>query len=385
MNIKRVLNFTLVVAVLGFGWAVSGLVETAMAAVADQGNAATPASAVASLPPAQRPSIVQQLAEQAQQQLQQQQLQRKAAPLSAAAAAASAQSTAAQAQVAASSSGGQQALGTEAVAGAASRSDNNGTSGVYNEAFTGVVNQILPMSPEQITRLRTIFNESQKAAATPPGVPPRPVTSSILISLSPQASPPVIRLGAGYISSLVFMDSTGQPWPIHAYSIGDPTAFNIQWDKKGNTLLIQAASFYKRSNLAVMLNGLDTPVMITLLSGQEVIDYRVDLRVPGLGPNATFAQSSLPDSANPVLLDVLNGIPPRGGKTLRVAGGECQAWLVENRLFIRTDLDIISPAWKAVMSSADGTHAYELQPAPVILALQKGKDKTLILTVEGFE
>jgi intracellular multiplication protein IcmK len=181
------------------------------------------------------------------------------------------------------------------------------------------------------------------------------------------------------------MDSTGQPWPIQAYSIGDPTAFNIQWDRKGNTLLVQAASYYKRSNLAVILRGLDTPVMITLLSGQEVIDYRVDLRVPGMGPNAVLVQNGLPDVANPLLLDVLNGIPPKGSKTLKVSGGDCQAWLLNNRLFLRTNLDIISPAWKSVMSSIDGTHAYELQPAPVVLALQRGKDKTLILTIEGFE
>jgi len=256
---------------------------------------------------------------------------------------------------------------------------------MYDDAFSGVVNQMLPMTPEQIIRLRKLFNETQEAAATPPGVPPRPATTSVLVNLSPQATPPVVRLGAGYITSVVFMDSTGQAWPIEAYSIGDPTAFNIQWDKKGNTLLIQAMSFYKRSNLAVILKGLNTPVMVTLLSGQEAIDYRVDLRVPGMGPNAVYIQNGLPDVANPVLLDVLNGIPPRNSKTLKVVGGDCQAWLLEDKLFLRTDLDVISPAWKAVMNSMDGTHAYELQPAPVILALQHGKDKTIKLTLEGLE
>jgi len=257
--------------------------------------------------------------------------------------------------------------------------------GVYDDAFAGAVTQMLPMSPDQIAKLRLIFNETQKAAAMPPGTPPKPTTSSILVNLSPDATPPVIKLGAGYISSLVFMDSTGQPWPITAYSIGDPSAFNIQWDKVGNTLLIQAASYYKRSNLAVILKGLNTPVMITLLSGQESVDYRVDLRVPGLGPNAVVVENGLPDSANPILLDVLNGIPPKGSKTLKVEGGDCQAWLLGNKMFLRTTLDVISPAWKSVMSSIDGTHAYELQRAPVVLALQHGKDKTLILSIEGFE
>ena len=259
------------------------------------------------------------------------------------------------------------------------------TDQMNEQAFSGVINQMLPMTPEQVAKLHEVFNEAQRAAATPPGIPPKPTTTSLLVNLSPQAAPPVIRLGAGYITSLVFVDSSGQPWPIQAYSLGDPTAFNIQWDRKSNTLLTQSATFFKRSNLAVILKDLNTPVMLTLLSGQEAVDYRVDLRIPQLGPNAMFVQNGLPDAANPILLDVLNGIPPKGSKSLKVSGGDCQAWVFNNKLYLRTSLDVLSPAWQAVMSSIDGTHAYELQIAPVILALQHGKDKTLTLTLEGLE
>lgn len=256
---------------------------------------------------------------------------------------------------------------------------------MYDKAFDSTVNQLVPLSPDQITKLHEIFDETQLATTTPPGIPAKPTTSSIIVNLSPQAAPPVIRLSAGYITSLVFMDSTGQPWPIDSYSIGNPGAYNIQWDKKGNTLLMQAGSFYKSSNLAVILKDLNTPIMITLLTGQGAVDYRVDIRVPAIGPNAMFLQNGLPDSANPVLLDVLNGIPPKGSKALKVSGGACEAWILNNKLYLRTSLDVISPAWQAVMSSIDGTHAYELQPAPVILALQHGKDKVISLSVEGLE
>ncbi len=256
---------------------------------------------------------------------------------------------------------------------------------LYDEAFSNVVNQMLPMSTKQIEKLREVFTETQLAASTPPGIPPKPTSSSLLINLSPQATAPVIRLGAGYITSLVFVDATGQPWPIAAYSIGDPTSFNIQWDRKGNTLLIQSATFYKRTNMAIMMRDLNTPVMLTLISGQEAVDYRVDLRVPGLGPNAVFAQNGIPDAANPILLDVLNAIAPKGSKELKVRGGDCKAWLVKNKLYLRTSLNVISPGWQSIMSSIDGTHAYQLQPAPVILALQNGRDKILTLLLEGLE
>lgn len=256
---------------------------------------------------------------------------------------------------------------------------------VYDQAFSGVVNQLLPMKPEQVAKLRQVFMESQFAASVPSEAPPKPTSSSLLINLSPQAVPPVIRLGAGYITSLVFIDVTGQPWPIAAYSIGDPSAFNIQWDHKGNTLLIQSATFYKRSNLAVMLRDFNTPIMLTLISGQEVVDYRVDARVPGIGPNAIAMQNGIPDAVNPILFDVLNGIPPKGSKEIKVRGGDCQAWFLDKKLYLRTSLNVTSPGWQAIMSSADGTHAYQLQPAPVILALRNGKDRIITLTLEGLE
>jgi intracellular multiplication protein IcmK len=279
----------------------------------------------------------------------------------------------------------QQTQGANAGVTTAASSFSGSQDNVYDQAFINVINQMLPMSPDQISKLREVFTESQLAAATPPGIPPKPTTTSLIVNLSPQATPPVIRLGAGYISSLVFMDATGQPWPIDAYSLGDPTAFNIQWDHKGNTLLVQSSSFFKRSNLAVILKDLNTPVMLTLISGQTAVDYRVDLRIPGIGPNAIFAQNGLPDAANPILLDVLNGVPPKNSKELKVAGADAKAWVLNKKLYLRTTLDVISPAWQAIMSSIDGTHAYELQIAPVILALQHGKDKVITLTLEGLE
>jgi intracellular multiplication protein IcmK len=126
--------------------------------------------------------------------------------------------------------------------------------------------------------------------------------------------------------------------------------------------------------------------MLTLISGQEAIDYRVDLRIPGIGPNAVYIQNGIPDAVNPILFDVLNGIPPRGSKELKVTGGGItQAWLLNKKLYLRTNLTVTSPGWQATMSSIDGTHAYQLQPSPVILALQHGKDRIITLNIEGLE
>ena len=250
-------------------------------------------------------------------------------------------------------------------------------------AFSKVLKNLMPLSAVQIQTLRHMYETSKRAAAASAGTPPRSTSTTVLVNLSPGASPPVIRLRAGFISSLIFLDSTGQPWPIQAYDNGDPDSFNIQWDQKNNpaTLLVQSSGGYKSGNFAVMLKGNPTPVMLTMIPGQRAVDYRVDLRVPGLGPNATMTMGTLPSAVTPNLLDVLNGIAPASSKRLQVKGGDAEAWSLNGRMYLRTGLTVLSPSWISTMSSPDGTHAYELMKAPVILASSQGR--VIHLTIEG--
>ncbi len=260
--------------------------------------------------------------------------------------------------------------------------DSFGGTGMSQEAFANMLRSMMPLSPDQIKTLRKLFDRTQYAAATYPGTPPKPTSSSVAVNLSPGAAPPIVRLSNGFVTSLVFLDSTGEPWPIQAYDIGDPDSFNIQWDQKGNTLLVQSNTTYKSGNLAVILKGQDTPVMITLMPGQSAVDYRVDMRIPGLGPNASATVSNLPDVANPQLLDFLNGVPPTTAKALTVEGGPCQAWMSHGKLYLRTSLTVLSPSWIASMSSPDGTNVYEMTQSPVVLASYRGQ--VVQLTIQGF-
>ena len=250
-------------------------------------------------------------------------------------------------------------------------------------AFDGMAEQLFPLTPEQVIHIKQLYQSLEYAKATTAGTPPKPTATSQFVNLSPGTTPPVIRLSQGFVSSLVFLDSTGAPWPISAYDLGDPAAFNIQWDKTGNTLMIQASKLYTYGNLAVRLRGLNTPVMLTLIPGQEAVDYRVDLRVQGYGPNAKTMtmDNGLPPSASDVLLHVLDGVPPAGSTRLTVSGGDARAWLLNQKMFVRTNLTILSPGWLGNMTSADGMHAYEMQKSPVLLVSWHGK--VMQLKVEG--
>lgn len=251
------------------------------------------------------------------------------------------------------------------------------------KAFEGVTRQMFPLTPEQLLRLKQLYQTNEYAKAATAGVPPKPTATSQFVNLSPGSTPPVIRLSQGFVSSLVFLDSTGAPWPISAYDLGDPSSFNIQWDKTSNTLMIQALKLYNYGNLAVRLRGLNTPVMLTLIPGQKAVDYRVDLRIQGYGPNAksTPMENGIPPSANDLLLHVLDGVPPPGSRRLTVSGGDARAWIINDKMYVRTNLTILSPGWIGSMTSADGMHAYEMQKSPVLLVSWHGK--VMQLKVEG--
>lgn len=243
------------------------------------------------------------------------------------------------------------------------------------DAFNMMTQQNTPLTPQQVVRLRQIIDQSQRAAAIPANVPPKPVSSTLVVNLAPGATPPAIRLAQGYMSSLVFVDSTGTPWPIASYDIGDPKTANIQWDGKSNILLIQAVSPYGDSDMIIRLAGLPTPIALALVSGQRVVDYRTDIHVPGIGPNTKELPigTGLPDSANQLLLSVLDGIAPPGSRPLTVKGGNCQAWLLGSTIFLRTRHTLLSPGWVGRMVSPDGMHAYEIQRSSSILVSQYGQ------------
>jgi intracellular multiplication protein IcmK len=282
-------------------------------------------------------------------------------------------------------------------------------------AFTRVSRQALPMTPGQVVKLKKMIAATQQAAATVVGTPPKPVTSSLIVSLAPGASPPVVHLQKGFVTSLVFVDSGGQKWPIDGFDIGDKNAFDVQWTQGTNILLVQARSLYTYGNLAVKLRGLSTPVMVTLIPGQSVVDYRVDLHVSGKSPtsnqsiNSSYgpggssgtnggaagsqggseSQGIVQSGADQVLLNVLNAVPPAGAKDLTVSGASCdttlnncRAWIYRNKLYLRIPYSLLSPGWISDMQSSDGMKAYILQKTPTVLISDYGKSGQL--SIEGY-
>jgi intracellular multiplication protein IcmK len=253
-------------------------------------------------------------------------------------------------------------------------------------AFNLLLEDALPLSPTQIKRLRKLYEMSEEAVNTTPKAPPTPMSTSMMVNLDPGTTPPIIRLSAGFVSSLVFTDVTGEPWPIVSYDVGDPKVFNIAWDTRSNTIFAQSLKLYSHGNLAIRLQDLSTPIMLSLVSGgQREVDFRVDLQVASRGPNAKMPimsdSSLMPARVNASLINILDGVAPPGSLQLEISGGQGKAWLANKKMYFRSPLTVISPAWLSMVSSPDGTHVYEMAPTPLILASQDGR--TVNIQVKG--
>jgi intracellular multiplication protein IcmK len=252
-------------------------------------------------------------------------------------------------------------------------------------AFDEMIREKMLLSPQQVIKLRQLMDVAQRAAVVTPNIPPKSVSSTLMINLAPGATPPAIRLSQGYVSSLVFVDSTGTPWPIASFDIGNPRAVNMQWDGKSNILLIQSIGPYISGDLVIRLVGLPTPITLELVSGQRVVDYRVDIHVSGIGPNTKDLPigTELPNSANQLLLSVLDGVAPAGSKALNVGGAtNTQVWLLGEKMYLRTRFTVLSPGWVGKMVSPDGMTAYELPKTSSVLVSRYGEP--VQLKIEGF-
>ncbi len=264
--------------------------------------------------------------------------------------------------------------------------DDDPSQAMNNAAFQQLLNSYFPLTPGQIHQFKDAVAEQQEANATPPGAAPPEGSSSIIsVTLKPGGVMPVVRVGQGMITSLVFTDASGEVWPITSYSIGDPNSFAVQWDKTSGVLMIQGQKLYAQTNIGVMLQGLDIPVMVNLLIGQNNWDYldylQLDQNQPG------DLNSPMPVSQAPAyLVDLLNGIPPQGAVPLNLSDSDAaQAWSYQGQYLLVTKSTLISPAFT---SRADGPgstpmHAYAFQPTPEVLLSNMGDIEKVVINTGG--
>ncbi len=245
------------------------------------------------------------------------------------------------------------------------------------DAFKAALDGTMPLQPGEIRELLDRYRGTREAAEGRIGGHPKPEVTFKDISLDPGAVPPTIKLSPGHVTTVAVLDLTGQPWPIQDVSWGGD--FEVQSPKEGSHVLrISPMGAVSMGNLSVMLLGLKTPVTFTLDTQQDVVQYRFDARIPEYGPNA------LPPMIDPgvttvagdtSMIQVLEGALPSGATKMDVSGvdGRTTVYRLDQQVYLRTPLTLLSPGWDSSVKSADGMTVYAIGNSPVLLLSDRGK------------
>ena len=243
------------------------------------------------------------------------------------------------------------------------------------KSFERAAGGLLPMSPEQIREFMKRVEQTDLAAVPPSAGIPKLESRITTLSLDPGSALPDIHLQAGYVTTINVMDATGEPWPILDAGIGGN--FEVSPTKAGTHIVrVMPLSSTADGNLSILMQDLPTPVIFHLTTGGANMDMRYDVRVPKMGPKAKMPLIDRPrlEAGNETLMMLLQNAPPASAKKLKLSGLDqrSMAWAVNDHVFLRTPLSLLSPAWDASVSSDDGMTVYEIGDAPVLLMSDNG-------------
>ncbi len=243
------------------------------------------------------------------------------------------------------------------------------------QSFNTALEQLFPLSPAQIRTLMDRLEVTQSASIPPAGGEPIGSIAVETISLEPGTQPPEILMAAGYVTTLTFVDASGQPWPIVDIGIGGQ--YQATPTEPGTHIVrLSPLTRFGTGNMSVRLEGLATPVIFRLNTQADRLHYRFDARLPGYGPRAEVPLIAGPgvQAGSSVMMAVLENAPPPDAERMRVSGLDSRslAWRVGERVYLRTPLQLLSPGWAASVSSSDGTNVYDIPPAPVLLLSDGG-------------
>lgn len=278
---------------------------------------------------------------------------------------------------------GQPAQSTRAGAGSARTSQASGQNGQEGQdaqaLFEESLKRMMPLSGEQIEKYRDRSNQRDKALLP---VSPTLGSRTVRVSLEPGRAPVKVFTTANIATSLVFHDSTGQPWPVTSVTNGGPKFFQILRPElpDGNLLNVMPLQAYGTSTIVVTLAKRDVPLVIRLESDsvrspKRKADAMVLFQLVHEGPNAqTPIIQDTRETVSSAMLAFLDHVPPSGAVRVQFepADDKVEIWKFNNAYYIRTIHTLMWPAWISVVHGAGGMKCYESSATSRILLSKNG-------------
>ena len=217
--------------------------------------------------------------------------------------------------------------------------------------FEESLRQMMPLDENQIQEYRSRSDERDRALLP---VSPTLNTRTVRVTLEPGRSPVPVFTTANIATSLVFHDSTGQPWPVTSVTNGGPSFFQVLRPElpDGNLLNVMPTQGYATSTFVVTLQDRDIPLVIRLESDsvrapRRKADALVLFQLAHHGPKAAL----------PIIRDI-NG-----------------------KHYLRTTHTLMWPAWTAVINGAGNTKCYEIPVTSRLMLSRNGQIQTIRLQV----
>lgn len=247
------------------------------------------------------------------------------------------------------------------------------------DGFNSAIEQAFPMTPEMITRFREILEMNERAAQERPE--PREETSTTLISLEPGEAAPLLKVSPSIASVIGFYDATGAAWPVEQYVLGNSENFTaVHLGEKSNNIVLTPGARIGFTNLVVVLEGHDKPVTVRVNIAEDTADYRFDVQVLQLGPDArqnnaaTGMTQTVTEAGSSILLAAITGVDlPRDAKQVNIVGVDARGWYIRDDLYLRSRHALLSPSWTESMAGPDGIRVYKINPASVALFSVNGQ------------
>jgi intracellular multiplication protein IcmK len=256
--------------------------------------------------------------------------------------------------------------------------------------FEESLRQMMPLNEGQIQEYRERSDQRERALLP---VSPSLNSRTVHVSLEPGNRPVSVLTTANVASSLVFHDSTGQPWPITSVTNGGPNFFQVLRPDlpDGNLLNVMPTQGYGTSTIVVTLEKRDIPLVIRLESDsvrspERKADALVLFQLAHHGPKAAPPIiEDIKETADSTMLAFLDRVPPVGAVRVRLesAPDKLAVWELNERHYIRTSHTLMWPAWIAVVNGAGSVKCYEAPATSRIMLSVDGKVQTIVFKEGG--
>lgn len=265
----------------------------------------------------------------------------------------------------------------------------------------------LQMTPKQYNTIKDMLLSQQRAASTPYTSTAIPVTRSLNVKFEAGLTPPIIRLSSGMLTTIVFTDGAGNPWNIKSvalnrqvFSDGATVMKDANSEQNSadtatnptnsirNILSIEPLNPVAYGNVIVTLEGLDKPVILLLATGQQEVDMRVDARISGINPNRSMVKNgnssvgSITTEMDDATLLFVDGTPPENVERLKTSADSIQAWRFNDDLIVRTNRQIIYPAYKSSVTSSSGVSVYKFDVENQSVTISDSHGQPLTIYIE---